>query len=169
MTLVQICRSLMNGGEVEGYSLKGNVFSDGKTFWQVRPLINTISMIEIPNPDTIPYGKSKKGVLHKSICRVCGGEIVCKVHKTICVECAREERKKTGTAIAKVCISCGETFYIDYYDHRKLNMCRPCRYKKYINKAKLDWKWRNIDKVRECDRISHRKRYEINRKAKETN
>ena len=158
MTLVGICKKLMKGEQVDGYSLKGQIFSDGERFWQIRPTLNTVLMTEIPNPDTIPYVKTSSPY-HKSICRVCGVEIVCKTHKTICRDCAKMERIKNGTAEAKVCIECGETFYIDYYDQRVLNKCRKCRNKGTFDRAKRKWVVNNHELAKEIWRNSKRKSY----------
>lgn len=157
MTLVQICRSLMRGEQIDGYTLQGNVFSDGNRFWKIKRTNDRFTILEeIPDPETIPF-THKQNSRHRSICRICGAEIVCEIHTTICRGCERKQRCETGEYPEKVCLVCGKVFYSNPHNLMSWSqrVCQMCRYKEQNSRYKKDWEERNKEKRKAQHRASY--------------
>ena len=115
MTINDIAKALRRGVKVEGWSLSGDIMTNGERWYVVHASLRRTHVTEIPNPDEIPFATKKTAPLYyKKICKDCGAEIVVsKYHmgKERCTLCEQKYRQSTGEDQAKVCLRCGETFY----------------------------------------------------------
>lgn len=119
MTIGQIAKRLSQGEQIDGWSLSGDILTDGKHFWTVY-LGYRVSVTEIPDPKSLPciQGKPKTPDHVRKICKDCGSEfVVSKYHlgRERCTVCARKFRQETGEDTSKICLRCGKEFFISKY------------------------------------------------------
>lgn len=119
MTVIQIAKALLQGEQIEGWTLNGDVLSDGSHWWTVHSS-SRVTIDEIPDPATLPILNEKPKIprYFKKICKDCGNEfVISKYHgnRQRCTICDRNFRRETGEDRAKICLRCGNEFYISKF------------------------------------------------------